>query len=54
LNFDLVTGFSLAPLQLFSLVGIALSLASAAFVVYLAVRRWSSARKRRAIHVVWD
>ncbi len=39
LNFDLVTGFSLAPLQLFSLVGIALSLASAAFVVYLAVRR---------------
>ena len=39
LNFDLVTGFSLAPLQLFSLVGIALSLASAAFVVYLAIRR---------------
>ena len=39
LNFDLVTGFSLAPLQLFSLVGITLSLASAAFVVYLAIRR---------------
>ena len=39
LNFDLVTGFSLAPLQLFSLVGIALSLASAAFVIYLAIRR---------------
>ena len=39
LNFDLVTGFSLAPLQLFSLVGIALSLASAAFVAYLMVRR---------------
>jgi len=39
LNFDLVTGFSLAPLQMFSLVGIALSLASAAFVVYLAIRR---------------
>lgn len=39
LNFDLVTGFSLAPLQMFSLVGIALSLASAAFVIYLAIRR---------------
>jgi undecaprenyl-phosphate 4-deoxy-4-formamido-L-arabinose transferase len=39
LNFDLVTGFSLAPLQIFSLAGIALSLVSAAFVVYLAIRR---------------
>ncbi|MFZ1639980.1 MAG: glycosyltransferase [Candidatus Contendobacter sp.] len=39
LNFDLVTGFSLAPLQMFSLAGITLSLASAAFVVYLAIRR---------------
>ncbi len=39
LNFDLVTGFSLAPLQVFSLAGIALSLASAGFVVYLAIRR---------------
>lgn len=39
LNFDLVTGFSLMPLQLFSLVGIALSLASGAFVVFLAIRR---------------
>ena len=39
LNFDLVTGFSLVPLQLFSLVGIALSLASAAFVVFLVIRR---------------
>ena len=39
LNFDLVTGFSLAPLQIFSLAGIALSLASGGFVVYLAIRR---------------
>jgi undecaprenyl-phosphate 4-deoxy-4-formamido-L-arabinose transferase len=39
LNFDLVTGFSLVPLQLFSLVGIALSLVSAGFVAYLAIRR---------------
>lgn len=39
LNFDLVTGFSLVPLQIFSLAGIVLSLASAAFVTYLAIRR---------------
>jgi undecaprenyl-phosphate 4-deoxy-4-formamido-L-arabinose transferase len=39
LNFDLVTGFSLAPLQVFSLIGIAISLLSFAFVVFLAVRR---------------
>lgn len=39
LNFDLVTGFSLVPLQWFSLVGIALALVSAAFVAYLMLRR---------------
>jgi undecaprenyl-phosphate 4-deoxy-4-formamido-L-arabinose transferase len=39
LNFDLVTGFSVMPLQLFSLSGIAISLASLAFVLFLAVRR---------------
>ena len=39
LNFDLVTGFSLAPLQVFSLIGITISLLSFAFVVLLAVRR---------------
>lgn len=39
LNFDLVTGFSIVPLQLFSFVGIALSIFSALFVLYLAIRR---------------
>jgi undecaprenyl-phosphate 4-deoxy-4-formamido-L-arabinose transferase len=39
LNFDLVTGFSTLPLQLFSLSGIAISVASLLFVAYLAVRR---------------
>jgi undecaprenyl-phosphate 4-deoxy-4-formamido-L-arabinose transferase len=39
LNFDLVTGFSVVPLQAFSLVGIAISVFSFAFVLYLAVRR---------------
>jgi undecaprenyl-phosphate 4-deoxy-4-formamido-L-arabinose transferase len=39
LNFDLMTGFSLVPLQLFSLMGMVLSLASAALVVLLLLRR---------------
>ena len=39
LNFDLVTGFSTLPLQVFSLIGIAISLLSIVFVVYLGIRR---------------
>jgi undecaprenyl-phosphate 4-deoxy-4-formamido-L-arabinose transferase len=39
LNFDLMTSFSLVPLQAFSMVGIVLSLLSALFVVFLALRR---------------
>ncbi len=39
LNFDLVTAFSLVPLQLFSLAGMLISLVSVLFVGYLAVRR---------------
>ena len=39
LNFDLMTGFSLVPLQWFSMLGIGISLLSALFVVLLAVRR---------------
>lgn len=40
LNFDLVTGFSLVPLQFFSLLGIALSFLSAALFILLTVRRF--------------
>ncbi|MCL4800391.1 MAG: glycosyltransferase [Burkholderiales bacterium] len=39
LNFDLVTGFSVVPLQMFSLAGMAISVLSFVFVLYLAVRR---------------
>lgn len=39
LNFDLMTGFSTAPLQIFSLIGISISLLSIVFVVFLAIRR---------------
>jgi len=39
LNFDLMTGFSVVPLQLFSMLGMVVSLASALLVVILAARR---------------
>lgn len=39
LNFDLMTGFSLVPLQWFSMLGIIVSLGSAALFVLLIVRR---------------
>ena len=39
LNFDLMTGFSLVPLQMFSLLGMAMSFFSAIMVVVLAYRR---------------
>jgi undecaprenyl-phosphate 4-deoxy-4-formamido-L-arabinose transferase len=40
LNFDLMTGFSLVPLQFFSLLGITMSLLSALLVLLLLVRRF--------------
>jgi undecaprenyl-phosphate 4-deoxy-4-formamido-L-arabinose transferase len=39
LNFDLITGFSVVPLQLFSMVGMLISLLSALLFVVLLVRR---------------
>jgi undecaprenyl-phosphate 4-deoxy-4-formamido-L-arabinose transferase len=40
LNFDLMTGFSLVPLQMFSLLGMTMSLLSALLVVVLIFRRF--------------
>ncbi len=40
LNFDLITGFSLMPLQFFSMLGIGLSFVSAALFVLLLARRF--------------
>jgi undecaprenyl-phosphate 4-deoxy-4-formamido-L-arabinose transferase len=40
LNFDLVTGFSILPLQAFSLIGLLLSISSAALFIFLMVRRF--------------
>ena len=39
LNFDLMTGFSIVPLQIFSLLGTVISLGSLALFVLLMVRR---------------
>lgn len=39
LNFDLMTGFSLLPLQLFSMIGMVTAGISTCFVLYLAIRR---------------
>jgi undecaprenyl-phosphate 4-deoxy-4-formamido-L-arabinose transferase len=39
LNFDLMTGFSLVPLQLFTMVGMAVSGASLILVIYMVLRR---------------
>jgi len=39
LNFDLVTGFSVVPLQMFSLFGIGISVLSVLFVIFLMIRR---------------
>jgi undecaprenyl-phosphate 4-deoxy-4-formamido-L-arabinose transferase len=39
LNFDLMTSFSLVPLQLFSMLGILISVLSGFFVVFLVIRR---------------
>ncbi len=40
LNFDLMTGFSVVPLQLFALFGIVTALLSLAFAIFLLVRRF--------------
>ncbi len=39
LNFDLMTGFSLVPLQMFSVTGMAVALLASLFVLVLALRR---------------
>jgi len=39
LNFDLMTSFSIVPLQVFSLIGMGVSLVSLAFVIFLLIRR---------------
>jgi undecaprenyl-phosphate 4-deoxy-4-formamido-L-arabinose transferase len=39
LNFDLVTGFSVVPLEMFSITGMLISIGSILFVIFLGIRR---------------
>jgi undecaprenyl-phosphate 4-deoxy-4-formamido-L-arabinose transferase len=54
LNFDLITGFSLVPLQLFSMFGMLVSALSLATYVGVIVYRVFFAEWRGALHVLWD
>jgi undecaprenyl-phosphate 4-deoxy-4-formamido-L-arabinose transferase len=53
LNFDLVTGFSVLPLQLFSLFGIFVSIASVAVYVIVIAKR-ILAGEADSLWVIWD
>ncbi len=57
LNFDLVTGLSIVPLQLFSLFGMTFVAVDVAVVVYIGVivRRWIAAdTMREGVLALWD
>jgi len=54
LNFDLVTGFSLVPLQLFSMFGMVVSAASVATYFVVIVQRLVQAGWREGFATLWD
>jgi undecaprenyl-phosphate 4-deoxy-4-formamido-L-arabinose transferase len=55
LNFDLITGFSIRPLQLFSLFGMLVAAASVLAYVIVIIQRWILAESpREALLAVWD
>ena len=55
LNFDLMTGFSIAPLQLFSILGILVSLLAMATYVVVMVTRWLQASTfAQGLQAMWD
>ena len=55
LNFDLMTGFSLVPLQLFSFLGMLIALLSSIAYIIVIAERWLLATSlREALLAVWD
>ncbi len=55
LNFDLITGFSLKPLQLFSLLGMGVASLSVLAYLVVIVERWLLASNlREALLAIWD
>jgi len=54
LNFDLVTGFSVVPLQLFSLFGIGVAVFSVVFYILVMVRRVIAGAPLDTLGTFWD
>ena len=54
LNFDLITGFSIVPLQLFSLFGIGVSVFSVLFYILVMIRRVLAGAPLDALGTFWD
>lgn len=54
LNFDLMTGFSLVPLQMVSLIGMLLSIASVVVYVVVILTRLAQGGAELGIKAVWD
>ena len=54
LNFDLVTGFSLVPLQIFSLIGMLVAMGSVALYVFVVVRGRATGRYEEGFAALWD
>jgi undecaprenyl-phosphate 4-deoxy-4-formamido-L-arabinose transferase len=55
LNFDLVTGFSVLPLQLFSLLGMLIAIASVVIYIPVIVSRWIAADTfAQGVLALWD
>ncbi len=55
LNFDLVTGFSIAPLQVFSLLGMFVAVMSVVVYIGVIIQRWiAAASMRDGLLALWD
>jgi undecaprenyl-phosphate 4-deoxy-4-formamido-L-arabinose transferase len=54
LNFDLVTGFSLVPLQMFSLIGIVVAVAALVLYVFVIAKNIAIGHYAEGWHAVWD
>jgi undecaprenyl-phosphate 4-deoxy-4-formamido-L-arabinose transferase len=55
LNFDLMTGFSLVPLQAFSVLGIVVSVGTMVTYTVVMINRWIlSGSFRQGLEVIWD
>ena len=54
LNFDLVTGFSLVPLQMFSLIGMLVAVGSVALYLFEIVRKLVTGDYENGLRAIWD